>query len=50
MTRQRATYPLTATGDHSYADHKNRAQDLGLAVTSTNACPRRLIQEAPPRP
>jgi hypothetical protein len=39
-----ARYHTTAT-NNATADHKNRAADLGLRLTSTNSCPRRLINK-----
>jgi hypothetical protein len=39
-----ATYPSAAT-NNAGADHKNRARDLGLRLTTTNSCPRRLANK-----
>ncbi len=38
-----SSYPRVAAND-VVADHRNRALDLGLRLTSTNSCPRRLIK------
>jgi hypothetical protein len=39
-----ASYPLIAT-NNTGADHKNRADDLGLRFTSAGSCPRRLVNK-----
>jgi hypothetical protein len=37
-----ARYPSVPT-NNAVADHKNRAADLGLRLTSTSSCPRKLV-------
>jgi hypothetical protein len=37
------TYPDVSDG--SPAGHKNRARDVGLKLTSTGSCPRRLVNK-----
>jgi hypothetical protein len=39
-----ARYPTAAT-NNATADHKNTAADLGLRLTSTSSCPRKLVNK-----